>query len=106
MIYKIWIKLYNNGGYKLNLYTTVLKLQKKYMIKLFVLNMTGCVEVTGWFDVKSQTKATTIFFIVEMFEKLLSFYSEWLYGQWLSRKDCFHNNSILSQLKQKREWNI
>ena len=105
MIYKIWIKLYNNC-YKLNLYTAALKLQKKYMIKLFVLNMTGCVEVTGWFDVKSQTRATTIFFIVEMFEKLLSFYSEWLYGQWLSRKDCFHNNSILSQLKQKREWNI
>jgi len=55
MIYKIWIKLYNNGSYKLNLYTAALKLQKKYMIKLFVLNMTGCVEVTGWFDVKSQT---------------------------------------------------
>lgn len=29
MIYKIWIKLYNNGSYKLNLYTAALKLQKK-----------------------------------------------------------------------------
>lgn len=70
MICKIWITLYTKiGSYKLNWYTAALELKK--IFRLFLLNITACVEVTGWFNVKSHTKATTLFFIVEMFEKLL-----------------------------------